>query len=138
MRGKYDDMLNLPRPVSPNRPHMTRVQRAAQFAPFAALTGYEAAVQEAGRLTEQRRNLDEEQKAILNEKLHLAAKTKMPMAFTWFVQDTRKAGGAYVTHMGVIRHLDPAAGMLYLADGVVIPIQELEAIFPPEETGRER
>ncbi len=133
MRGQYDDILYLPHPVSPNRPHLSRAQRAAQFAPFAALTGYEAAVREAGRLTTPRRSLDEEQKALLNEQLHLAAEGRTPAAFTWFVPDARKSGGAYVTHVGTIRHIDLAQGMLYLTDGTAIPIAELGALHPVEE-----
>ncbi len=125
MRGPYDELLNYPHHVSSTRPHLSMAQRAAQFAPFAALTGYEAAVREAGRLTESRRSLDEEQQAMLNDRLCLAVESGGETAFTWFVPDSQKAGGAYVTHVGIVRHLDAAQGLLFLTDGTTIPIGEL-------------
>lgn len=71
MSGKYDDILNLPHHVSASRPHMSAIDRAAQFAPFAALTGYDAAVKETARLTDKRHELDEYEKKALNDKLRM-------------------------------------------------------------------
>ncbi len=133
MKGPYDDLLNLPHHVSRNHPPMDRLRRAAQFAPFAALTGHEDAVREAARLTEQRAELSEEEQEKLNHRLRLAVESGGVWSFTWFVPDTKKAGGAYVTRTGVIRHLDAACGVAELTDRTRIPLSELIAI---QETDR--
>lgn len=125
MSGPYDDILFRQRPVSACHPRMSQVQRAAQFAPFAALTGYDAAVRETARITEPRRTMDEEEKAKLNDRLTLALESGQPRRFTWFVADERKAGGAYVSTVGSIRRIEPVSGILFLRDGRTIPVAEL-------------
>ena len=106
MKGAYDDIINLPHHVSATRPHMSMGDRAAQFAPFAALTGYEDAVREAARLTEERVELTEDAQAALDARLRLLADGSMAgkaVTLTWFQPDARKSGGAYVTATGILK-----------------------------------
>lgn len=128
MSGKYDAILHLPHHVSATRARMSMTDRAAQFSPFAALTGYEAAIQETGRLTDQRIELSEYQKALLDETVRrimdrLPEPTVVQM--TWFVPDTRKSGGAYRTELCTIKKADLYRRSLLLADGTVIPMDEI-------------
>ena len=111
--GKYDDILNQRRPAS-RRPKMSALERAAQFSPFAALTGYEDAVRESARRTEDRRSLSQEEMDFLNRQLcYLADRTgEGPWAaFTCFVPDARKAGGAYETFTGRVKRVGRAGRM---------------------------
>lgn len=96
---RYDDMLHLPHPTSQKHPRMPISDRAAQFSPFAALTGHEAAVKETARLTDQKIELDESKKAILDAKLQMIVeqiKSQPIVTITYFVPDEKKAGGAYL------------------------------------------
>ena len=127
MSGRYDELLYLPHHRSPVHPPLSARQRAAQFAPFAALTGYEAVVAEEGRLTEGRAELDEAEQQRLDALLRQAAEGGV-WRFTWFVPDSRKAGGAAVTRTGTIRRLDCAAGTVELSDRTRFPLRELVAI----------
>ena len=126
--GKYDDIIHLPRPVSSRRAHMSMVDRGAQFSPFAALTGYDAAVRETARVTERRIELDEGVKAELNARLncileHLSEHPQV--SITYFMPDEKKSGGAYRTVTGAVRKLDSFAKTLTLADGTVVPMEEM-------------
>ena len=108
MKTPYDDIIHLPHHVSQNHPQMPMLDRAAQFAPFAALTGYEAAVGETARLTAERRELDPQEAEELNRRLsELVARLPDHPEVTveYFVPDNRKAGGAYVTMTGRVRHI---------------------------------
>lgn len=134
----YDDIINLPRPVSLVHPPMPVADRAAQFMPFAALTGYGEAIDETGRRTEERMELDEDECGILDEKLrHLERCTEQfpqqrPMvSVTYFRPDARKGGGAYVTVTGRIRKTDGYERSLIMEDGTKIPLKEIVAL---EET----
>ena len=125
---RYEDMLDLPHPVSRTHPPMPVKDRAAQFSPFAALTGYEETIRETERRTEERRELDEDEKAILNGKLreleaHLDERPEV--TFTCFRPDEKKAGGAYVTVSGVIKRLDDCARLIILRDGTHIPADDI-------------
>ena len=102
MTGKYDDIIHLPHHVSATRPRMPMLDRAAQFSPFVALTGYEAAVRETARLTDQRVELDESAKAELDRKLRLLLSLpgQPEASITYFRPDERKEGGAYETVTG--------------------------------------
>ena len=103
----YDDIIRLPHHVSQNHPQMSMLDRAAQFAPFAALAGYEAAVGETARLTSERRELDAQEAEELNRRLAalISLLPDRPEAtLEYFVPDDRKAGGAYVTVTGRVRH----------------------------------
>ena len=124
----YDDIIHLPHHVSQNHPQMPLRDRAAQFAPFAALTGYEAAVGETARLTSERRELDPQEAEELNRRLtDLAARLKdRPEAtIEYFVPDDRKAGGAYVSVTSVVRNISVAERTVTMESGEVIPIDEI-------------
>ena len=128
---KYDDIINLPHPTSRNHPRMPLEDRAAQFAPFAALTGHEAAIKETARLTDEKEILSDEIISILNDKLNVIAKnlgTEQTVQITYFVPDEKKSGGAYVTHSGIVRKLDLYEHILIMTDGTVIPIGQISKI----------
>ena len=128
MNHKYDDILSLPRPVSPTHPPMPLIGRAAQFAPFAALTGFEAAVLEAARLTETRPELDESRKEQLNACLQLlkAHSRERPQAeICYFKPDERKTGGAFFTVSGTVKKVDDFTRRVTMADGTVIPMEDI-------------
>ncbi len=123
--------INLPHHVSRNHPQMPLRDRAAQFAPFAALTGYEAAVGETARLTAERRELDAQEAAELNRRLtELAARLKDRPEVTveYFVPDERKSGGAYLTVTGRVRHISVAEKTLVMEDGTVIPLDDVVSV----------
>lgn len=128
MSTGYEDIIYLPHPDSSSHPRMSAINRAAQFSPFAALTGYEDAVKETARLTQQRTELDEYEKDILNEKLCLMAEhaEKNPeILVTYFVKDEKKAGGAYVTITGNLKKIDIYTGTILLHDGTKILMKDI-------------
>ena len=123
--------INLPHHVSRNHPQMPLRDRAAQFAPFAALTGYEATVGETARLTAERRELDAQEAEELNRRLAalISLLPDRPEATVeYFVPDDRKAGGAYVTVSGRVRHISVPEKTLVMEDGMVIPIDDIAAL----------
>lgn len=125
MTNYYDDIMDLPHPVSTKHPPMSMLQRAAQFAPFAALTGHGAAIQEAGRLTDTQKVLEEYDNRHLNEKMAsiLTDLSQHPsVTITYFLPDARKEGGAYVTTSGVLKKYDEYLKVLTLEDGTQIDI----------------
>ena len=131
MTGKYDDILRLPHHVSASRKPMAMTARAAQFAPFAALSGYDAEVQEAGRLTDRPIEPDEYEKEALNARLRLLARhfrEEWVVSLVFFQPDERKAGGAYVTRTGTVKKLYETERLLTLTDGTVIPLDDLIAL----------
>lgn len=125
---EYDDIIDLPHHVSLERPHMPMIDRAAQFAPFAALTGYDAAIAETARLTDTKRELSEEQKEAIGRQL-LALQARLntdPQVFvTYFVPDKRKAGGAYKTITGAARKVDETLGVLEMCSGDTIRFDDI-------------
>lgn len=128
MTGAYDDIINLPHHVSAKRPHMSVIDRAAQFSPFAAVVGYDAAVKETARLTDRRVELDEYEKDALNEKLNIVAEhieERPEIAITYFKPDDKKAGGAYVTVTGHVKKIDDYEHIVCLTDGAKVPIEEI-------------
>ena len=128
----YDDIIHLPHHVSKTRPQMSMEDRAAQFSPFAALTGYDAAILETGRLTEDKLELGEETQAILDRKQRYLAEiidTKPEITVTYFVPDEKKSGGAYSTVRGFLKRIDEYERELVLTDGRKI---QLDAIFDIE------
>lgn len=130
---RYDDMLNLPHHVSGKHPRMSVGDRAAQFSPFAALTGFEAVIQETVRRTERKMELDDYQKAELDEKLRIVkerVKSHPEIAVVYFVPDEQKEGGAYVTARGKIKKIDEYEHVLVMEDGTVIPVGELRELIP--------
>ena len=125
---RYDDIIHLPHHQSGTRPHMSLHDRAAQFSPFAALTGYDAAVEEAARLTEQKLELSEEEKAAIGAKLteikeHI--KERPEVTVTYFVPDERKAGGTYVTVTGTARRIDDFERVVIMQDQSRIRIEDI-------------
>lgn len=128
MKGPYDDMIYLPRHVSPKHPPMPLADRAAQFSPFAALSGYEDAIRETARLTGERAVLEEEQQAALDRRLRFALEhiaERRELSVTYFQPDTKKSGGAYVTAAGVLKKIDRNRGEVVLEDGRRIPIADI-------------
>lgn len=124
----YDDIIDLPRHVSPRRTRMSLSARAAQFAPFAALTGFDGAIQETSRLTDRCAELDDEGLADLNRQLTLlmSALTERPeVTFTCFEPDEKKAGGAYISVTGRVRRIDEAERKVILTDGRVLPFDRI-------------
>ena len=113
----YDDIIDLPHPVSEKYPRLSKAQRAAQFNPFAALTGYDAAVDEASRLTEEERFLDEESVNEINSilfDLKMRLKEKPQATICYFEPDDRKAGGAYRTLTGKVEKIDEYNGTIQI------------------------
>ena len=120
MSDGYNDIINLPHHVSTKHPRMTMIDRAAQFSPFAALTGHGAAVSETERLTEKFAEPDEYEKAVINEKLRFLAElvSQHPIAeFVYFEPDKRKDGGEYVTVTGEVKKIDSVGQSVVMADG---------------------
>ena len=128
--SRYSDILNLPRPVSPTRRPMPALERAAQFSPFAALTGYDAAIAESSRTTEQKAELGEWELKELDEKLRLliAAPNHPPITVTYFQPDLRKRGGAYVTLTEKLKKIRLTERELTLESGTVISLDAISAL----------
>ena len=125
---KYDDIIDMPHHQSKERPHMSLHDRAAQFAPFAALTGYEDAIKETARLTDEEIILDESTVGRINEKLfeisqHLLEKRKV--SITYFRQDKTKKGGVYLTDIGIIKRIDEAEKCIVLDSGMKIKMKNI-------------
>jgi len=128
MTNSYDDIIHLPHHVSATHPQMPAADRAAQFSPFAALTGYESVIKEAARLTDKRLELDESAKEALNERLQIIAARlgNCPeISITYFQPDAKKAGGAYVTAIGAVKKIDEYERVIVMTDGLVISIDEI-------------
>ena len=128
MSGKYDDIINLPHPTSKRFSRMPLEERAAQFSPFAALTGYDAVIRETSRLTDRRVELDECRRQELDAALRdLAARlpARPEVLVTYFLPDARKEGGEYVHVSGRLRKIDSLMRTLILEDGTVIPIDDV-------------
>lgn len=143
--GNYDDIIGLPHHVSAVHPQMSRIDRAAQFSPFAALTGYGEAIRETGRLTEQRVELDEDVKDRLDEKLRMLqyrveeqGRKRMrgreeeydypEAAITYFQPDDRKEGGSYIVASGRVKKIDSYEQMVVMLDGTRIPIRDIVGV----------
>ena len=125
--GRYDDMLDLPRPAMPRAKPLTGLERAAQFSPFAALTGYGDAVREKARFTEETPDLSEEERARLDDTLRqicaaARAGQNPGIRILYFVPDEKKAGGAYREAAGRIRKIDFGVQQIVLEDGTRIPV----------------
>ena len=124
----YSDIIHLPHPEPKNHPRMSMQNRAAQFAPFAALTGYEDVIQETGRLTDGFIELDEDDKERLNLKVAdlMARIEEHPsVTITYFIPDSRKAGGSYSTLSGRLKSIDEIQQALILEDGTGIPFNRI-------------
>lgn len=128
MSNSYDDIIDLPHPISQRHPRMPMIDRAAQFAPFQALTGYGDAIQETARLTDQKIELTEDEKLLLDMKLRelIKAIPDGPEAgFTYFKPDSKKDGGTYVSVTGIVKKVDSLERIVLLDNGMVIPIDAI-------------
>lgn len=123
---KYNDIINLPHHTSNKHPRMSMHNRAGQFAPFAALTGYSDAVKETARITDNRIEIDDGIKLMLSDKLNYLKDNKdISATFTYFVHDKKKKGGSYVDTVGSIKKLDIINKIIVLNNNEKIPINEL-------------
>ena len=128
MNNRYDEIMELPHHVSKTRPQMPMSDRAAQFAPFAALTGYDSAIKETGRLTDERVELDEEALTALDRKYQLlieALDDAPEVTIIYFQPDERKAGGQYVSATGTVKEVDTFGRRILLQDGTRIPLDSV-------------
>ena len=128
MTGPYDDILQLPHPTSIKHPRMPMGDRAAQFSPFAALTGHGAAIAETARVTDRRIELDEDAREQLDQKLRrlLERIGEQPeITVTWFLPDEKKTGGRYLTTTGTLKRIDSQEHRLVLTDGAQIPLEDI-------------
>lgn len=128
---KYDDIINMPHHRSQTRPSMPSVDRAAQFSPFAALTGYDAAVEETARLTDEKAELTEDAKRVLNEKIQMISGVIeiMPIvSITHFVPDKKKDGGVYVTTVGRVKRIDEYERKIIFSDKNTVLIEQIRDI----------
>lgn len=127
----YEDIINLTHHVSMTRPQMSILDRAAQFSPFAALTGYDAAIKETGRLTDEKMELDEDTRAVLDMKqayLMEMIDEQPEISVTYFVPDEKKSGGVYVSVTGNLKRFDEYERLLILTDGKKIPMDDIADI----------
>lgn len=131
MADNYDDIINMPHHVSSTRPQMSMMDRAAQFSPFAALTGYDGAIKETARLTDEKVELDDETISILNMKIQMLVETsedKPEVCITYFHPDEKKTGGSYVHATGVVKRIDEIERILVLTDGTKIKMEDIADI----------
>lgn len=131
MTDDYQDILHLPHHVSTNHPPMPLMDRAAQFAPFAALTGHDVAVKETARLTDSRLELDELEQEALGEKLNVIVTMidlHPEITLTYFQPDEKKEGGAYLTVTGCVKKIDEYESVVCMMDGAKIAIEEIIGI----------
>ena len=126
--GKYDDIINLPHHVSDYHKQMPMSKRAAQFAPFAALSGYEAAIAETMRITEPFKELTDDEKTRLSSKLLKAIENKIRIKVKYFVPDKTKPGGSYIRSTGKIKKRDEYSKTIILETGEIIPIKFISEV----------
>ena len=124
MNENYEDIIHLPHPNSKRHPRMSMLNRAAQFAPFAALTGYEAAVDETARLTDEKIQLSADRIAAISELL-ASLQPGDAVSAVYFVPDQHKSGGAYLPVSGTVKRIDGVQGALLLTDGTSIPFEDI-------------
>lgn len=128
MNEKYDEIMSLPHHVSKTRPQMPMADRAAQFSPFAALAGYDSAIRETGRLTDEKIEPDEESLTALNVRYQMLMDVLAEgpeVRITYFKPDEKKAGGAYVTTVGEVRKIDDFEQAIIMQDGTRIPMEDV-------------
>lgn len=129
--NNYDDIINLPHHQSKVRPQMSLYNRAAQFSPFSALTGYEDAIEETARLTEKKHTLSDEETDMLNRKMALLKdkiSEKPTISIRCFIPDDIKDGGSYSTISGELRAIDNVNRLVIIQDGTTIPFDDIEDI----------
>lgn len=127
----YNDIIELPHHTSPVHDRMSMINRAAQFSPFAALTGYDEAVKETARVTKEKIELDENAKAMLDEKLQTIAEhlgEHLEVTILYFQPDMKKTGGEYVKITGAVKKIDQFERNIRMMDGTKISIDEIYEI----------
>ena len=132
----YDDIINLSRPQYHDLPPMSIHDRAAQFSPFAALVGYDAAVEETARLTDSRREMEEDEINKLNRQLSELNKrlSEHPrIRVTYFIRDRKKEGGRYASKIGNARTIDQAKNRIIFTDGESVPVKDMYSVVFIEE-----
>ena len=127
---RYDDIINLPHYQSDKRAHMSLHDRAAQFAPFAALTGHEEAIEETARLTENEIIIDESQREQINQVLSRAVgeDSGATLSITYFKPDKLKTGGAYLTDIGIVKKVDTIEKVVIMESGMRIGLEQMVSI----------
>ena len=128
LENEYEDIIDLPHHKSKKHHSMSLDARLAQFAPFAALTGYDEEIKETSRITTERADIDDNLKIILDEKLQIIRKKleiKPLVTLTYFKQDLKKSGGKYITVIGNVKKIDEFRNIIILEDNTEIPITEL-------------
>lgn len=137
--GDYDDIIRLPHHVSEKHPPMSAIDRAAQFSPFSALTGYDAVIEETGRLTDSRIELEEYTQGILDLKQQILldmAPEQPEITVTYFLPDERKHGGAYRKYTGKLKRVDTCHRAMIMTDGTEIDLDEIVDIDSDLFSGR--
>ena len=127
----YADIIDLPHHVSTRHTQMPMEKRAAQFSPFAAMVGHDAAIQETARLTEDQLDLSEDEKAVIDGKLQMIQahiKEQPEVTVTYFQPDEKKSGGAYVTVTGFVKKVDDVSKLLLLQNDKAIPIKDIQLL----------
>ena len=125
--NNYDDIINLERPVS-KHPHLSIDSRASQFAPFAALVGYDEQVKETARLTDKKIEIDDGLREIINNKLNYInehIKENIEVSITYFVKDSKKNGGKYITKIGVVKRIDSVHETIKFIDNEVVYMKDV-------------
>ena len=130
---KYKDIIDIPYVKSNNRPHMSLHDRAAQFAPFSALSGYEESLKETSRITDKKVELLEEDIELISSKLHYISNYNLTeeILFTYFIKDKRKSGGKYVSLKKIVKRIDEVMGVVYFNDNSSILISDIIDISSP-------
>ena len=129
--SRYHDIMDLPHHVSKTHPPMDSVDRAAQFSPFAALTGHEAAIRETERITQEQMELSEDSKALLDEKLRMILEQieeHPQVSVCYFLPDEKKTGGAYCTATGRVKKIDAHCGNLVFMEGEAVAMKDITEI----------
>ena len=129
--SEYDDIINLERPISKKRTPMSIESRAAQFAPFSALTGYSEAVKETARLTDNKKILSDGIKEVINEKINYIKnnlKSIGEVQITYFINDKKKSGGKYTTITGLVKKIDINNCLIYMVNGTIISFDNISNI----------
>lgn len=129
--NNYEDIINLPHHVSTRHPQMDALARAAQFSPFAALTGHDEAIRETGRMTEEFRTLDEDRKELLDNKIRLIQEnlSRHPeVEVTYFQPDAKKSGGAYITVRGRVKKIDAYSCRMIFMDQTELSLENIYSI----------
>lgn len=131
MKDNYEDIINLPHYEPRNHPRMSSYKRAAQFAPFSALTGYEDQVKETARLTDKKVEIDDGLRNVINNKLQILQmniKIKPKVTITYFEHDHKKSGGTYISITGNVKKIDSIEKLIIMADNKKIPMNDILSI----------